>query len=183
MVGTYGSRHGTLGSVSALLLGVVSRAPRSGGSCVRNPHEPRGRMDALAVDSGHVPVAQWTEQPPSKRKVAGSNPAGGARSDASWCCTQATLPTDPRFGPYGRMDVLGQEAQDPPMHRPTLELFEAEYQLMLAHRRTERHCPSSPSWLAAMEAIHEYEHRVCRLDTGAREHAWLHFPVETSTAD
>ena len=25
-----------------------------------------------------VPVAQWTEQPPSKRKVAGSNPAGGA---------------------------------------------------------------------------------------------------------
>jgi hypothetical protein len=25
-----------------------------------------------------VPVAQWTEQAPSKRKVAGSNPAGGA---------------------------------------------------------------------------------------------------------
>ena len=25
-----------------------------------------------------VPVAQWTEQPPSKRKVAGSNPAGDA---------------------------------------------------------------------------------------------------------
>jgi hypothetical protein len=32
----------------------------------------------VALDSGSVPVAQRTEQPPSKRKVAGSNPAGGA---------------------------------------------------------------------------------------------------------
>src|SRR4029077_14539823 len=33
---------------------------------------------AGAIDSRNVPVAQRTEQPPSKRKVAGSNPAGGA---------------------------------------------------------------------------------------------------------
>src|SRR5438093_555419 len=28
--------------------------------------------------ANRVPVAQWTEQPPSKRPVAGSNPAGDA---------------------------------------------------------------------------------------------------------
>ncbi len=34
------------------------------------------------VAFGWVPVAQWTEQPPSKRSVAGSNPAGDAMAHA-----------------------------------------------------------------------------------------------------
>src|SRR5436309_1367057 len=38
---------------------------------------PRGQGRFLASP---VPVAQWTEQPPSKRSVAGSNPAGDANS-------------------------------------------------------------------------------------------------------
>ena len=39
----------------------------------------RSDQASRCVDcSRRVPVAQWTEQPPSKRKVAGSNPAGDA---------------------------------------------------------------------------------------------------------
>ena len=36
----------------------------------------------LALFAGHAPVAQWIEQPPSKRLVAGSIPAGGADPSA-----------------------------------------------------------------------------------------------------
>ena len=36
------------------------------------------RRHRCRLDFGHVPVAQRTEQPPSKRKVPGSNPGGGA---------------------------------------------------------------------------------------------------------
>ena len=36
------------------------------------------------LPSEAAPVAQWTERPPSKRRVAGSNPAGGA-SELGFC--------------------------------------------------------------------------------------------------
>src|SRR3954471_1300769 len=50
---------------------------------VRHRHGP-GKIVPVWASAGRptllfaVPVAQWTEQPPSKRKVAGSNPAGDA---------------------------------------------------------------------------------------------------------
>lgn len=42
----------------------------------------------------HAPVAQWIEQPPSKRTVTGSNPVGGARRNGP----DGPLPP-PTYGP------------------------------------------------------------------------------------
>ena len=48
-------------------------------SLPRSSRCDEGRV-VCAMRRNHVPVAQWTEQAPSKRKVAGSNPAGDATS-------------------------------------------------------------------------------------------------------
>jgi hypothetical protein len=53
--------------------------------------KPQGRIPSasrtVVCARERVPVAQRTEQPPSKRKVAGSNPAGGANFD-DWLVRQ-----------------------------------------------------------------------------------------------
>ena len=59
------------------------------------------------------------------------------------------------------------------MNKPTLELLDAEYHLMVARRRAEHYPPSSPAWDAAMEAVREFEQLVSRLDALAAEHRWL----------
>ena len=64
------------------------------------------------------------------------------------------------------------------MHGPTLELMDAEYQLMLARRRAGQCSPSSPAWDAAMEAICECAARVVRLDRHATKHPWLGIHAE-----
>ena len=63
--------HGAGGSTRRYETGVDSATDR--------PHDfGQQGPPGLIIHARPVPVAQRTEQPPSKRKVAGSNPAGGA---------------------------------------------------------------------------------------------------------
>src|SRR5512134_2161796 len=64
-----------------------------------------GRLHAFftsrELGAAYVPVAQWTEQPPSKRKVAGSNPAG----DAIDPCPPTGLPSPAASAGLGELPV------------------------------------------------------------------------------
>ena len=59
------------------------------------------------------------------------------------------------------------------MNRPSLELRDAEYHLMVARRRAAHFAQFSPEWEAAMEIVRKCEQHVCRLDDRAIEHVWL----------
>ena len=69
---------------------------------------------AGAIDSRPVPVAQRTEQPPSKRKVAGSNPAGGATPDQH---TGAGRPARDRTYPQSATSPINDPLPRAPMRR------------------------------------------------------------------
>lgn len=57
----------------------------------------------LALFAGPAPVAQWIEQPPSKRLAAGSIPAGGAPQSRQLAAPQ--LPAAPQLTRVGRLGV------------------------------------------------------------------------------